>query len=275
MEATDAYTEEGAPDRNARYLFFQTLVGIWPVASPRMVQYMAKAAKEARVHTSWSAGDRRYDQALQSFVQQALSDATFVGSIERFLAEHRIVELGRVTSLAQTALLLTCPGVPDIYQGTEVWDLSLVDPDNRRPVDYGRRRWLLDQVDGLIAPETWAFAGEGGPKLWLTARLLRDRRANPERYRSGHYQPLPVRGAKARHAVAFARDGLAVAVPRLVAGLAGDWGDTTVTLPAGWWRDILGEGRYQGGEQRLATLTHNFPLAVLAAERTHSEQPLC
>jgi (1->4)-alpha-D-glucan 1-alpha-D-glucosylmutase len=272
MDATDAYTDRGAPDRNARYLLFQTLVGIWPVATPRMVQYMGKAAKEARVHTSWSAGDRWYDRALESFVERALSDAGFVASIERFLAEHRIVERGRATSLAQTTLLLTCPGVPDIYQGSEVWDLSLVDPDNRRPVDYARRRRLLDQVDGLTAAETWAFAEDGGPKLWLIARLLRDRRAHPERYRSGRYEPLPAHGPKARHAVAFARDGLSVVVPRLVAGLAGDWGETIVTLPAGWWRDILGEGRYEGGEQPLATLTRTFPVAVLVAERTPSEQ---
>ena len=98
--------------------------------------YMDKAAREAKVHTSWTDPNAGYDDALAAFVSAVLGDPVFVADLEAFLAEHRLVERGRVTSLAQTALLLTCPGVPDLYQGTEVWDLSLVDPDNRRPVDY-------------------------------------------------------------------------------------------------------------------------------------------
>jgi (1->4)-alpha-D-glucan 1-alpha-D-glucosylmutase len=195
-----------------------------------------------------------------------MGDEQFVQSLTWFLAQYRIVELGRVVSLAQTTLLLTCPGVPDIYQGSEVWNLSLVDPDNRRPVDFTGLRQLLDNIVDLAAPDTWAFAEEGARKLWLTARLLADRRAHPERYLSGRHEPLPARGAGAGHAVAFARDGLAVVVSRLVAGLAGGWGDTTVTLPAGRWRDILAGGRCEGGEQPVASLTRTFPVAVLVAE---------
>src|SRR5258708_35050657 len=108
--------------------------------------YMQKAAKVARVHPSWIAPNARYDDALSAFVTAVLADQGFAADLEGFLAEHRLVERGRVNSLAQTALLLTCPGIPDLYQGTEVWDLSLVDPDNRRPVNYQRRRPLLDSL---------------------------------------------------------------------------------------------------------------------------------
>jgi (1->4)-alpha-D-glucan 1-alpha-D-glucosylmutase len=265
IDATDAYLTEGAPDRNTRYLLFQTLVGVWPIEPARVVQYMEKAAREAKVFTSWSAAVPEYERALRSFVARTMADVGFGRSIEQFLDRHRIVELGRVVSLAQCTLLLTAPGVPDIYQGNEVWDLSLVDPDNRRPVDYVRLRQLLDEVDGLPAADTWALAEAGGPKLWLTARLLGDRRAHPERYQPGRYDPLTVRGPKAAHA-AFARDGLAVVVPRLVAGLAGDWLDTTVTLPAGAWRDVLGGEKHREGEQPLADLTRAFPVVVLARQ---------
>jgi (1->4)-alpha-D-glucan 1-alpha-D-glucosylmutase len=266
MDRSQSYLTDGAPDRNARYLLFQTLVGVWPIEPARLVQYMAKAAREAKAFTSWASPVPEYDAALGSFVERTLADQDLMRSIERFLARHRIVDLGFVSSLAQHTLLLTAPGIPDIYQGSEVWNLSLVDPDNRRPVDYAARRRLLDRVDGLAATDTWTSVDDGGPKLWLIARILRHRRSHPDRYQSCRYEPLRVQGTKAAHAVAFARDNLAVLVPRLVVGLAGDWLDTTVTLPAGTWRDVVSEERHQGGDQKLDVLTGAFPVAVLDRE---------
>jgi (1->4)-alpha-D-glucan 1-alpha-D-glucosylmutase len=225
---------------------------------------MAKASKEAKVHTSWTEPSDSYDRALESFVALILADQGFVTDLEAFLAEHRLVELGRLNSLAQTTLLLTCPGVPDLYQGTEVWDLSLVDPDNRRPVDYQARRRLLDALADSGPEAALDRADEGGSKLWLIHRILRHRHAHPEAYGPGSgYEPLPVTGPLAARAVAFTRSGgLAVVVPRLVAGL-GDWGDTTVTLPGGSWADVLTGEPLAGGEVSVSGLLRRFPVAVL------------
>jgi (1->4)-alpha-D-glucan 1-alpha-D-glucosylmutase len=258
----------GWPDRNAEYLLYQTLVGAWPIGPVRAGVFMAKATREAKVHTSWTDPCAEYDEALSAFVSDVQADQDFVADLEAFLATHRLVELGRVSSLAQTALLLTCPGVPDLYQGTELWDLSLVDPDNRRPVDYETRRRLLAALSGGGPEAALARADDGGPKLWLIHRLLQHRRRHPGAYRpDSGYQPLLVTGARAAHAVAFTRTGgLAVVVPRLVAGLAGDWAGTTVTLPGGAWADVLAGGKVGGGDASVAALCGRFPVAVLARE---------
>jgi (1->4)-alpha-D-glucan 1-alpha-D-glucosylmutase len=269
------YKRDGWPDRNTEYLLYQTLVGAWPIGAERAAAYLAKAAKEAKVYTSWTDPSASYDSALDSFVHTILGDRGFVADLEGFLAEHRLVELGRVNSLAQTALLLTCPGIPDLYQGTEVWDLSLVDPDNRRPVDYAARRALLDRLAPAGPEAALAAGGQGGPKIWLIHRLLQHRLRHPGAYGPGSgYQPLPVSGPKAAHAVAFTRTGgLAVVVPRLVAGV-GDWAATTVTLPPGRWTSVLtGEpaagGRAGGGSLpvSVAGLLRRFPVAVLGRDR--------
>jgi (1->4)-alpha-D-glucan 1-alpha-D-glucosylmutase len=262
------YKQDGWPDRNAEYLLYQTLVGAWPVDAGRAAAFMQKAAKEAKVHTSWTDPSAGYDDALVAFVTAVLADGDFVADLEGFLAEHRLVERGRVTSLAQTALLLTCPGIPDLYQGTEVWDLSLVDPDNRRPVDYGRRRALLDRLAGAGPAEALALADEGGPKLWLIHRVLGHRRRNPGAYGPGSgYRHLPVAGANAGHAVAFERGGgLAVIVPRLVATLD-DWAGTEVALPDGAWVDVLNGDKLDGGPAEVAELLRRFPVAILGRGR--------
>jgi len=256
------------PDRNAEYLLYQTLVGAWPIGAARASAFMAKAAREAKVHTSWTEPSAEYDEALGAFVTAVFADRDFVADLAGFLAEHRIIELGRVSSLAQTALLLTCPGVPDLYQGTEVWDLSLVDPDNRRPVDYAARRGLLADLDGAGPEAALARADEGGPKLWLIHRLLRHRRRQPGAYGpASGYQPLRVAGRKAPHAVAFSRaGGLAVLVPRLLTGLADGWADTKVALPGGAWASVLTGDKVDGGEVSAAALTRRFPVAVLARD---------
>jgi (1->4)-alpha-D-glucan 1-alpha-D-glucosylmutase len=262
------YKHNGWPDRNAEYLLYQSLVGAWPIDAGRAAAFMAKAAKEAKVHTSWTEPRPEYDDAVSAFVAGILADQGFIADLEGFLAGHRLVERGRVNSLAQTTLLLTCPGVPDLYQGTEVWDLSLVDPDNRRPVDYAARRRLLDALAGRGPEAALSRDDEGGPKLWLIHRLLGHRRRRPGAYQPGSgYQPLPVSGRQASHAVAFTRTGgLAVIVPRLVAGLADDWADTTVTLPAGGWVNVLTGESAEGGEASAAALLRQFPVAVLGRE---------
>jgi (1->4)-alpha-D-glucan 1-alpha-D-glucosylmutase len=262
------HKQDGWPDPNAEYLLYQTLVGAWPIDPGRAGAYMQKAAKEAKVHTSWVDPNSGYDDALAAFVSAVLGDPVFVADLESFLAEHQVIERGRVTSLAQTALLLTCPGVPDLYQGTEVWDLSLVDPDNRRPVDYARRRDLLGELAGAGPEAALERAGEGGPKLWLIHRVLGHRRRHPGAYGPGSgYQPLHVRGPRAGNVVAFARTGgLAVIVPRL-ARPGETWAGTTVELPGGAWADVLtgdSVAREGAGGVSVAALLGRFPVAVLA-----------
>jgi (1->4)-alpha-D-glucan 1-alpha-D-glucosylmutase len=268
------------PDADAEYLLYQTLVGAWPIDAARARQFMAKAVKEAKVHTSWTDPDPGYDEAVDAFVADILADEDFVADLEKFLYGQQLVERGRVTSLAQVTLLLTCPGVPDIYQGTEVWDLSLVDPDNRRPVDYAARERLLDALAGAGPEEALARADEGGPKLWLIHRLLGHRQRSPGAYAPGSgYQPLEVSGTAAGHVLAFTRTGgqpraagLAVVVPRLVARLgggvwgAGAWGDTSVALPDGSWTDVLTGEPVTGGSVSVEALLRRFPVAVLGSQ---------
>jgi (1->4)-alpha-D-glucan 1-alpha-D-glucosylmutase len=244
---------------------YQTVVGAWPVDQPRLVAFLQKAAREAKVHTSWINPIPAFEDALTQFAGSVMADAEFKSDLESFIGHHQLVALGRIASLAQTALLLTCPGAPDLYQGSEVWNLSLVDPDNRRPVDYERLASLLSEIRGAEAGDVLARADEGAPKLWLIARLLDQRRTDPELFGSSNYTPLPAAGAKSRHAVGFVRDRLLVLVPRLVAGLGGDWADTTVDLPAGRWRSVLTGVEQQGGPGvAVAELMRQFPVAVLA-----------
>ncbi|MGH9037704.1 MAG: malto-oligosyltrehalose synthase, partial [Acidimicrobiia bacterium] len=250
------------PDRNMEWLLYQTLVGAWPLPMDRAVAYIEKAAKEAKEHTSWVDPDPAYDEALRSFVEGALADREFLTQLEEFAAP--LVGPGRVNSLAMTLLKLTSPGVPDIYQGNELWDLSLVDPDNRRPVDWALRARLLEEAEGISPGEAWgARADSGLPKMLLTQRALHLRRRRPEAFR-GEYSPLTASGGKAGHVVAYARGGEVVAVvPRLVLGLGGDWGDTALTLPPGEWRDVLDGERRLEGDVRLAELLGPFPVALL------------
>ncbi len=262
------HKRNGWPDHNAEYLLYQTLLGAWPISAERVSAFTEKASKEARVHTSWVDPQPEYDDALAAFVTAVLADEEFVAELEAFLAEHQLVELGRVNSLAQTTLLLTCPGIPDLYQGTEVWDLSLVDPDNRRPVDYEARRQLLAAVAGAGPDAALARADEGAPKLWLIRRLLQHRRAVPGAYgpESG-YRALEVSGPHADRVVAFERaGGLVVVVPRLVSRLGEGWADTTVALPGGAWTDVLTGEPVAGGEAGVEVLFKRFPVAVLGRE---------
>jgi (1->4)-alpha-D-glucan 1-alpha-D-glucosylmutase len=273
----ERHKRDGWPDRGPEYLLYQTLAGAWPIDAARVRAFMAKAIREAKVHTSWTNPDPGYDEAVERFVTAVLTDQVFVAGFERFLVDHELIQRGRMSSLAQVALLLTCPGVPDIYQGAEVWDLSLVDPDNRRPVDFAARGRLLAALAGAGPQEALARMAEGGPKLWLIHRVLRHRLGHPGLYRSG-YEPLEARGPKADHVVAFTRTGgLAVVVPRLLARLGGGpwgqgaWDGTSVALPGGAWTDVLTGDQVPGGAVEVESLLERFPVAVLTTEADVAE----
>jgi (1->4)-alpha-D-glucan 1-alpha-D-glucosylmutase len=254
----------GWPDRNTEYLLYQTLVGAWPLESERALTYMEKAIREAKVHTSWTDMNADYEEAVRGFVSDVLADPGFSADLAAFVAP--LVQPGRVNALAQTLLKLTAPGVPDLYQGTEVWNLSLVDPDNRRPVDYDLRRRLLRALDDTTPEQIWARIDEGLPKLWLIRQTLALRRRQPERFGpQGDSQPLLAKGTRAAHVVAFTRGNAVVTVvPRLVLGLNGDWGDSTLELPAGAWRNELTGDAVDGTVVPMVDLLARFPVALLA-----------
>ncbi len=255
----EGHRTDGLPDRNAEYLLYQTLVGAWPISVERSVAFMHKAAHEAKRYTTWTAPNPRYDAALEAFVRGVLGDAAFSAEVAAFV--DTLEDAARRTSLALLLLRLTAPGVPDVYRGSELWERSLVDPDNRRPVDFGVRRRLLDEVGPMTAADAWQRAGEGVAKLWLLRRVLALRSERPEAF-AGSYQPLTVDGASGDRVVAFLRNGtLAVVVPRLVVGLS-SWGDTALELPEGSWRDVLHD-RQIDGHVSLSELLATFPVAVL------------
>ena len=251
------------PDPNTEYLLYQTLVGAWPIDEQRLWRYLEKAVREQKVHTSWTDPNAEYEQALNDFARRCLGERPFVRRLEALIGA--LTPAWQVTSLALTLLRLTCPGVPDIYQGTELWDLSLVDPDNRRPVDFELRRELLERARNASATEALAGLNDGLAKLWLIRRTLQLRRRRPELFGpSGTYQPLHAKGMRADHVVAFARGGEAVVVvPRLVHGLGGQWGRTSLELPAGEWQDEFSGRRQRGGRVQVARLLADFPLALL------------
>jgi (1->4)-alpha-D-glucan 1-alpha-D-glucosylmutase len=264
LQRHEAYKSGGLPDRNAEYLLYQTVVGAWPIELPRVLAYMEKASREAKAYTSWTDPAPAYDTALRSFVQRVLGDDDFQNEVEAFVKEIEVP--GRVNGLAQTLLKLTAPGVPDVYQGTELWDHSLVDPDNRRPVDFALRRRLLSEVRDMSAQEAWRRIEEGVPKLWLTERALRLRKERPAAFGAeGRYRPLAVTGAHSSRVVAFARGGdVVTVVPRLTARLS-SWSDTALSLPEGAWRSAL-TGERCARSATLADLFDAFPVALLARE---------
>ncbi len=288
-----------APDRTDEYLFYQALLGAWPpgaaVADAELVERLAafavKAAREAKRHTSWLSENAAYERALTGFVAGVLSGRAAARFLPLFLPfQARVAALGALNSLAQTVLKCVVPGVPDFYQGTELWDLSLVDPDNRRPVDYAVRARLLGELDAALAdPARRAtLAGEllctwpdGRIKLLLTTLALRLRREHAALFRDGDYTALEPRGRQAASAVGLARrlgDRAVVAVvPRLCAPLtapehpfplAADWGDTTVALPDGLagrpLRDVFTGAEHAGPVLPLSAVLSVLPVTILS-----------
>jgi (1->4)-alpha-D-glucan 1-alpha-D-glucosylmutase len=270
------HRRSGMPDGVMEHLLYQSLVGAWPVDRERMLAFMEKASREAKVHTSWIDPSPGYDAALRGFVEALYGDAGFLGEVEEVV--RPLLRPGWVNALATTLLKLTSPGVPDIYQGCELWTLTLVDPDNRRPVDYEERRRLLRRAGSVSAADAWLREAETGlPKLLLTHRGLALRRRRPELFGcAGAYRPLPVSGARPEHGVAFARGetpGAVTVVPRWPLRLDGDWGDTTVALPDGEWHDQCTGAVVGGGATRVEELLRDFPVALLARAPHAAEVP--
>jgi (1->4)-alpha-D-glucan 1-alpha-D-glucosylmutase len=260
---------DGLPDRNTEWFYYQTLVGAWPLTADRAKAYMQKATREAKQRTSWVANDQEFEAALEGFIEATLSSGEFVEDLERFV--ERVKGAGWVNSLAQTLVKYTAPGVPDLYQGGELWDLSLVDPDNRRPVDYALRRELLNELAGLSVPEAAALAigrmDEGLPKLWLVHRALELRLDRPKSFGAvAGYRPLEVTGKMAEHAVAYLRgEDVVTVVPRLTLTLGRAWQSAAVALPEGVWMDWL-TGAVHRGWVEVEALLKDFPVALLVRE---------
>lgn len=252
------------PSRNDEYMIYQTLIGAWPIDTDRMKQYVIKACREAKRHTSWNEPDEQYEKAVVNFACGIIEDADFMKDLLAFL--EPMILPARVSSLAQTLLKCTACGVPDIYQGSELWNLSLVDPDNRRQVDYDHRRRLLDSLPKLTPRETLDMMDEGLPKMIVIKKALELRKRLPQAFDArGEYLPIKAQGTKARHVVAFSRGGLVVAVaPRLVFSL-GDWANTTVTLPDGEWKNVFTEQTHRDVTP-LGEMLQEFPVALLSQE---------
>jgi (1->4)-alpha-D-glucan 1-alpha-D-glucosylmutase len=249
-------------DRPLAHVVWQNLVGAWPLSRERAHAYVEKAAREAGTSTTWTAPDEEFEGQLHALVDAAFDDQATHAAIEEFVG--RIAPLGWSNSLTQKLLQLTMPGVPDVYQGTELWDFSLVDPDNRRPVDYALRRTLLAAIDRgevPVADET------GAAKLLVVSRVLRARRDNPEWFAG--YEPVGVTGSAADHLIAYDRGGVVVVATRLPAGLAAQgWGDTALQLPNGAWRDLLTNERQVSDIAGIAAdaLLTRLPVALLVRD---------
>jgi (1->4)-alpha-D-glucan 1-alpha-D-glucosylmutase len=255
------------PDRNTEYFLYQTLIGAWPIAKDRLIAYMGKAAREAKQQTSWTQNNKQFEDTLRSFIERILGSRPFMVELESFVG--RILLPGRVNSLAQSLLRYTAPGVPDTYQGSELWDLSLVDPDNRRPVDYDLRSKLLGELEqGVDVEQIVERMDSGLPKLWVANRILTLRREHPEWFDAdAGYCPMIAEGAKSDQVVAYLRaDQVAVIVPRWSLKLGGNWSSTALELPPGKWRNRLTGESVTAGRVRVQTLLQRFPVALLTRE---------
>ena len=255
------------PDRGTEWFLYQTLVSAWPIDAERMIAYMQKAMREAKLRTSWVANNQDYENAVNKFIEGILADADFRASCESFVNE--LLLAGRINSLSQTLLKHVCPGVPDLYQGGEVWDLSLVDPDNRRPVDYAQRRKMLAQMEVLDVAGVMERMEEGLPKLWLVHRALCLRRERRELFGpEAAYTPLHAHGEKTDHVVALRRgEDLMAIAPRHAFKLQGDWGRTSFEIPIGQWKNILTGKLIEGGQWEVGELLREFPVALLVREQ--------
>ncbi|GAB77799.1 maltooligosyl trehalose synthase [Austwickia chelonae] len=270
--------EDFGIDLPTAHLLWQTLLGVGYIAPERITDYLLKALREAKQHTAWVDGDEAYEQRVLAFVEQVRVDGRLHDAIDDAVTRH--AEAIRATVLGAKALQLTLPGVPDCYQGCELVDLSLVDPDNRRPVDYDRRAALLERlatqgVTGLPTEQPDRLDAE---KLLVTSRLMALRREESDLFLHGSYRPLPT---PSDHLIGLVREqnvgrltealGLAqrarlvTLVTRAPAALAaeGGWTDTVVTLPDGPWQDVLTGRAIDGGETRVAGVLGELPVAVL------------
>jgi len=267
---TDRHRTGGWSDRNVEYFFYQTLAGAWPLSIERAVQVMEKSTREAKEHTSWTSPNEAYDTAVKRFVEGALADEAFLADVAAFV--EPLVQPGRLNALAQTLLLLTSPGIPDLYQGTELWALQLVDPDNRGPVNYDERREALKALETQCPCAIRDHGDTGLPKLWVIRQALQLRRRRPAAFGdAGAYTPLRASGPLADRVVAFQRGtDVITVVPRLVLGAKDQWHDASLALPAGRWRNVLA-GKPFSGVVTLDELWRDFPVALLEREDRSDE----
>ncbi|WP_328417128.1 malto-oligosyltrehalose synthase [Micromonospora sp. NBC_00389] len=252
------------PDPAFAHLLWQTAVGAWPIERERLHAYVEKAAREAATSTSWADPDPVFERALHGVVDAMYDDPSLHDELTELAAA--ITPAGWCNSLGQKLVQLAMPGVPDTYQGTELWDNSLVDPDNRRPVDFDVRREMLARLDGGWRP---SIDTDGAAKLLVVSRTLRLRRAHPELFTG--YRPVPAHGTAGRHVVAF--DGAIAVATRLPLGLAraGGWCDTFLSLPVNEVKDLFTGRVYSGGETFLADLLADYPVALLAPPTDSAE----
>ncbi|WP_298254922.1 malto-oligosyltrehalose synthase [uncultured Arthrobacter sp.] len=255
--------EELAPIGDATFapLLWQSLIGAWPLSRERAHAYAEKASREADLSTHWTAPDEAFERGMHAAVDAAFDDAAVAALVAGTV--ERIRDAGWSTSLAQKLMQLTMPGVPDVYQGTEFWDTSLVDPDNRREVDYEARRKVLTDIDFGALPEV----GPGAEaKLLVVSRALKLRRDRPELFTG--YTAITGSGAAADHVFAFDRGGAITLVTRLPYGLArrGGWEGTTLELPAGTYTCALTGATVNGGTVQAAEIFATFPAALLVQE---------
>jgi (1->4)-alpha-D-glucan 1-alpha-D-glucosylmutase len=296
--------EEVAPDRADEYIYYQALLGAWPPgqtdATPEFVsrtgQYLTKATKEKKIHTSWMTPSAKYDAAVAEFVERTLTGPRAKLFLAQFLPfQQRVAELGMLNSLSQLTLKMAAPGVPDFYQGSEVWDLNFVDPDNRRPVDFAAHQAMLAGISQklgqgspccaklTLAAELFDHWASGAVKLFLTAQGVGLRKRKPELFLRGQYLPLGAAGRSASNVVAFARqfenDMVVAVAPRLVTGVTGfeqglplgrAWGDTHLDLgefAARSFDNVFTGQKVSGQDGRvpLEKLFGEFPVALLTS----------
>ncbi|WP_276496591.1 malto-oligosyltrehalose synthase [Pontibacter litorisediminis] len=293
MEITRTYTSE--PVENDLYFLLQTLLGVMPLNGEvdetlvkRVQDYLEKALREAKNKTDWSAPNEQYEQAMKELVQQLLGqDDDFMHSFQPFFL--KVAHYGWLYSLGQTLLKITCPGVPDVYQGSELWDLSLVDPDNRRPVDYDLRRRYLQELqqagehsEAKLHEELLHHPEDGKVKLYVLHKALTTRRELQTLFDKGEYVPLQVQGPRQAHVLSFARhhqgQWALVVVPLLLASLVDShgqplgqevWQDTSIILPGNApqaWQHALGGGTVNAAKTLpVAEVLKTFPVALLTA----------
>lgn len=246
-------------------LLWQAIVGAWPASRERLHGYAEKAAREAGESTGWLDVNEAFEARMHALVDAAFDNAEASAVVEALEAE--IAPHGWANSLSAKLLQLTGPGVPDVYQGSELWETSLVDPDNRRAVDFGARAEMLARIDaGFEAGELPEMDASGAAKLLVTSRALRTRRYRAELFT--RYTPLTFVGAAAQHAVGFDRGGAQVIATRLPVGLEaqGGWQNTILLRPAVPAVDVLTGRRFEGGEVPMAELLSTYPVALLARE---------
>jgi (1->4)-alpha-D-glucan 1-alpha-D-glucosylmutase len=264
---------ESAPSRADEYHFYQALIAVWPADAERLKAYMLKSAREAKLRTSWINPDTEYEAALERFVTESLASALFQKELNDALP--RIAHLGLLVSLAQALVKVASPGVPDYYQGTELWDFSLVDPDNRRPVEFGvRHRFLAELEKRPPKPaELLANLSDGRAKLHVIRQGLAVRKAHPALFHGGEYRALHADAGYEENVIAFSLGGGIVAIaPRLfarrlqpdtLAPIGGFWGDAQLPLPDAEFQDVLTGARHAGGAAPLSRLLAEFPAALL------------